>query len=275
MRLKRKCILIMAKDHTIHGVFMSFDLSAIEFSKKDMTRHVNLPRKMTADLAEFIGIMIGDGHLGLYIGKQRSGTALKRSSVIISCNSEERGYCCHIAKLFYTLFNLKLSFEPDPRSKAVYLKAHSKAVVQFLNLVLGIPINRKTDTANIPQIIKNGQDEFKYAFLKGLADTDFSVTFRKRPGKGHVYPRIKAAFKSRSLIDDLGEILKGVGFTYCKVYNEKVYRKGSEIPDLRHGLYLNGVSNFRAWCDTIGFSNPKFIKKVAKWNKEGVCPPGC
>ena len=43
---------------------MKFDLSEIEKSKNDEKAHIIIPNCMTTQLAEFIGIMIGDGHVG-------------------------------------------------------------------------------------------------------------------------------------------------------------------------------------------------------------------
>ena len=42
---------------------MIFDLSQIQISKNDLTRGLRLPTKPSAELAECIGIIIGDGYL--------------------------------------------------------------------------------------------------------------------------------------------------------------------------------------------------------------------
>jgi len=47
---------------------MKFDLSKIEFSKRDISRNIKLPIKLTENLAEFMGIIMGDGHLSHYRG---------------------------------------------------------------------------------------------------------------------------------------------------------------------------------------------------------------
>lgn len=41
----------------------------IEMSKNDKKRKIIIPKKITAELAEIIGIIIGDGHVGEYINK--------------------------------------------------------------------------------------------------------------------------------------------------------------------------------------------------------------
>lgn len=52
---------------------MKFDLSKIEMSKNDLKRKLKLPLKMSSLLAEDIGIMVGDGHIGKWI---RPGKAI-------------------------------------------------------------------------------------------------------------------------------------------------------------------------------------------------------
>ena len=48
---------------------MEFNLSKIKFSKNDINRNIKIPKILTKELAEFVGIMIGDGHLGYYENK--------------------------------------------------------------------------------------------------------------------------------------------------------------------------------------------------------------
>jgi len=45
---------------------MKFDLSNIELSYNDIRKNLTLPIKPSKELAEFIGILIGDGYIGYY-----------------------------------------------------------------------------------------------------------------------------------------------------------------------------------------------------------------
>ena len=242
-------------------------------SKSDITRSIVLPKFLNKELAEFMGIMVGDGHLSFSIGKQRGGTLLIRSDLAIACNKDERDYTKYITNQFFLLFNIKLSYEPDNRSETVLLRAHSKGIVQFLNKICEIPLNRKTDIAFIPNIIKNADNELKFAFLRGLADTDFSVIFRYRNGKGHNYPTIKASFKSKILVRDLEFLFKELDFK-CSTYYDIIKYDHRFGPTTINNIYLYGRNNFRMWNENISFSNKKFLRKVEKWQTDGVCPPG-
>ena len=101
------------------------------------------------------------------------------------------------------MFKSELNCIPDPRSQTMILRFNSKGMVQFLNKICEISLNRKTDIVFVPVIIKNASKGVKYQFLRGIADTDFTVTFQNRTGKGHNYPVIKCNFKSKFLIKDL------------------------------------------------------------------------
>ncbi len=249
---------------------MKLDISHIEFSRKDILRNIKLPTSLTPDLAEFIGIMVGDGHLGLYFREKERITS---SEIKIACNSNERVYIEHIMKLFEGLFGISLKIYKDKRSDTSLLTCYSKCIVQFLNQTCKIPINNKVSSVKISLLIQNGSNKIKTAFIRGLADTDFAVTFRNRIGKGHISPIIKAHFKSANLIRDLEQLFKELGFNYCCCYNTIKHDKRFEDTTL-HSIYLNGKKNFKKWNEEIGFSNPKFQKKVKKWLKDGNCPPG-
>ncbi|MBI2136430.1 hypothetical protein HYU06_05140 [Candidatus Woesearchaeota archaeon] len=213
------------------------------------------------------------GHLSYSVGKQRTGTKLARSQIIIAGNSNETEYLQFIQDIFYSLFNVELSYEKDNRSDTVLLRAHSKGILKFLSEKCEIPLNRKTEIVNVPEIIKCSSKGIKCAFLRGLADTDFSVTFKNKTNKGHNYPVIKASFRSKRLVQDLEKLYREIGFKYCVIYNLKQDDKRFGPIFMNH-IYLNGRKNIYRWIKNIGFSNYKFNRKVDKWLKDGVCPPG-
>lgn len=252
---------------------MKFDTSKIEMSKGDIRKEIKLPTTLTKELAEFMGIVIGDGHLAYSITKQKKKYKRVRSDVIISFNSTELDYIEYIKELLYYLFGHAPRYKKDKRSNTAQLVAHSKGLVQFLNKVCEIPLNKKTDIVGVPSIIKNSSDEIKYAFLRGLADTDFSVTFKNKNNSGHRYPVIKASFRSKRLIHDLEKLYTELGFKYCVLYNQ-IQTDKRFGPVIMHHIYLNGRKNIYKWIKNIGFSNYKFNRKVDKWLKDGVCPPG-
>lgn len=253
---------------------MKFNISEIELSKSDVNRKVSLPCFLSEELAEFIGIMIGDGNINSRYGKNSNGSKSLKSDIRISGNKKEEKYLRYVMTLFHSLFNLKMRYKQDTAQNAAVLKAHSKGIVQYLHKICEIPVNKKSDIVFIPEIIKKANTSIKCAFLRGLADTDFTVTFKNRTNKGHNYPVIKGSFKSKFLIEDLEVLYSELGFRYCVVYGERGFDKRINKYDIRHCIYLNGHENFEKWLSFVGFSNTKFHRKIEKFQKDRNCPPG-
>ena len=252
---------------------MNFKLEKVEMSPRDIGRGVILPKKLTKELSEMIGIIVGDGHLGLYPGITKKGHKFIRSDITVSGNIKEKEYLEYVMRLFRELFNLSMYYGKDTPPGGVRIRAHSKGIIQFFNKICEIPLNRKHDIVRIPDIIKNSSIENKCSFLRGLADTDFSVVFRNKTKLGYTYPAITACFKSKFLIEDLEELYTEFGYPYYVRYGE--VRPDKRFgPTIRNSVCLNGKKNFEKWLKEIGFSNPKFQRKVKKWQKDGFCPPG-
>ena len=253
---------------------MRFKLSKIEKSRSDIKRNIKFPTVLNKDLAELLGILVGDGSLGFYSRKNIRGSSYYIQRLIrIACNKKELDYIQYIVSLFYNLFNLKLKIVQDTKPNSIILRAQSKGILQFLNELCGLPLNRKSEIVSVPKIVKEATDEIKCAFIRGLTDTDFSVSFKNKTKRGHSYPMICGSFKSKLLINDLEVLFKELGFTYCVYYDSVRIDKRFTNPITMHHIYLNGEINLKRWIDKIGFSNSKFIDKVDFWLKNGVCPP--
>src|SRR3989344_9260859 len=175
-------------------------------SKSDILRKVTLPTNLDESLAEFLGIIVGDGHVGHYPEKDEYGKIkFIRRDVKIACNKNEEEYIKYIMQLSHKLFNIELKRMQDTAPNCIVLRMHSKGIVHFLS-DCGIPLNKKTNIVSIPPAIKRARKEVKCAFLRGLVDTDFAVTFKKKTKRGYSYPVIKGSFKSRLLVEDLAEL---------------------------------------------------------------------
>ncbi|MFH1771032.1 MAG: LAGLIDADG family homing endonuclease [archaeon] len=253
---------------------MKFNLSNIKLSKADIRRKIVLPIKLTKELAEFIGIMVGDGHIRSSTGISKTGSKFQRSDVIITGSLKEKNYLEYVMVLFKRLFNIEMYSKRDFRSKTIQLFVHSMAVVQFLNKICEIKLNKKSDVVRVSEIIKNSNKNCKCAFLRGLADTDFSVSFQNKNDTGHKYPVIKGSFRSKNLVSDLELLFLELGFKYCTYYDENRPDKRFSTIVVMHNIYLYGKHNLLFWINEIGFSNEKFIRKIRKWEQDGFCPPG-
>ena len=127
--------------------------------------------KITPKIAELCGIITGDGHLSKYITKRRTNY-----KIIISGNkTEEVEYFKYISELFYTIFNKR----PKLRVEKEYARLciDSKPILEFFENI-GIKVGNKTRSASIPKRLTKNK-ELTNAFLRGLADTDFGISFKK------------------------------------------------------------------------------------------------
>ncbi|MFQ6020745.1 MAG: hypothetical protein ACE5J4_01845 [Candidatus Aenigmatarchaeota archaeon] len=235
----------------------NLDLSKIKLSFKDKIKKLKFPKKMNEKLAEDIGIHIGDG--SMYI------TGSSKQSYEIKCSGhpedDKEHYLNTIIPLKEELFNIKIKpklFKPKKTDFGFVIC--SKALFYFYNKVIGIPAGNKTKICKIPDIIMKSEDKIKIAFLRGLADTDFSLTFKSKSKKHnlHTYPLIFAGFASNNLINDLKDVLSDLNFTFC--YCSYFGRRYDKLY-LKYVINLNGVENLEKWMKLIGFNNQKHLTK--------------
>ena len=100
----------------------------IPYSVKDKYSNISLPRYLSEDLAEFVGIIIGDGHLN-YEVREKS----RFYSVTISCNfTEDMEYFKNIINpLFEELFNANMSIIKSKNWNYFNAVKCSKSIVNF------------------------------------------------------------------------------------------------------------------------------------------------
>ena len=241
----------------------------VQFSNKDKYLGITLPNYISPELAEFIGILVGDGHLN-YEVRSKS----RFYSITISCNfSEDMDYFRDtINPIFKKLFNANFTVIKSKKLNYFNAVKCSKSIVNFLNLNFSVPIGNKTSDIQIPRIILNSNNPIKAAFIRGLTDTDFSLSFKKRK-YFHSYPVIKCSLKSKNIICQLNKILMDFGLKTSLALNEKNFDKRFNINHERHTIYLSGRNNLEKWTALIGFSNPRLYSKYLIWKNFGFCPP--
>jgi len=166
---------------------MNLDLSKINFSRFDLKRGLKLPKELSEKLAEDIGIMVGDGSIGKIVRPKRAvdyqimcyGNAI----------TDNLFYGTYVKNLKKDLFNLNFQFSDRPKNTCE-LRINSKGLLEFYTKIIGLPLGKKGNLG-IPPLIMNSKDNIKSAFIRGLADSDFSFTFRRRNKKIMYYPLIK------------------------------------------------------------------------------------
>lgn len=222
-------------------------------------KEVIIPKKVTKELAELCGIILGDGHITY---NKNNGDY----RVEISGDLREDEYFNHISSLIISLFNKNPTIKIKDDELRLYFS--SKKIIDKL-IDLGLPAGKKKYIARIPNwAIYN--KEFGAHFLRGLADTDFCICFKKGERLKHDYPVIKVGLCSKNLIEDIKTLLNKFGITYYYLYMKRKTNFG--IFDL-YELDINGRENLEKWMKTIGFSNPKHLTKIAIWRRFGYYNP--
>ncbi len=248
---------------------MKLALSRVEFSKYDEKIKIKVPRTLTPKLAYFIGIHVGDGTL--VYDKSKYHYIIGYTGHLIDEWDFHRDI---ITPLVRELFNKDVIQTEDLREnkKSVRIFFKSKAIFTFLSKVIELPVGSKK-TLGIPSIIKMANNTIKMNFIRGLADTDFTLTFKKKYRSVHYYPSIAISSASKSLINDLKNVLIDLSFRpyYLKSYKKfdrrnSTYYHGAEID-------LNGLYNLNLWMKKIGFTSTKHLTKYEIWKKYGYCPP--
>lgn len=245
----------------LRGDLIKFDLTKIEFSNNDEKRGVTLPSEPNTKLAELIGILIGDGHVAYY-------PKCHNYDIEISGHSDHdySYHKDHINYLIKDLFNITPKFFIWKTRNEMRSRILSKAIFNFMKM-MEFPGGRKGNMPVSAWIMKDG--EYMRSFLRGLADTDFSLVFKRRSNGKYSYPVIKGSIKNRNVIGSVEKILKVLKIKYCVCYDENKYDKRSERNQTIHSIYIYGKKNLELWMKLVGFNNKKHLNKYIEWKNNG------
>lgn len=245
-----------------------FDLSSVRYSRVDEEKGIILPKKLTEDLAEDIGIHIGDGSLYLS-GKNRSSSEFHYSGNIL-----EKEYIEYILNLKKKLYNISRIREyKNSRKTEIGFRFSSLALATFYTSVFKMPIGKKSKIVDVPQVINGSKNnKFLAGFLRGIVDTDFSLTYKNK-GKAYSYPVLHGGLANKALIKSIARIFKKLGFKIYVNTEIKHFDIRTKKTYYTSIIDLNGKDNLIKYFSKIGFNNPKNNLKYLVWKKLGYCPP--
>ena len=212
-----------------------------------------IPKIITPELAEFIGILAGDGYIAH--NKKKSDYIIE----IVGDKKLDKEYLeNYVSFLIYNIFNTYPKIYQRKDQNTMILRINSKEIYYFLFL-LGFPSGKKNNF-NIPKCIN---DELMLFFIRGLADTDFSLNFKKRK-LIDFYPVIKIRLISSNVIKSINSWLSKNGFKTSMSLNYVQKDKRGYNSSIMSYLELNGRTNFSKWMELIGFRNKKHLVKIKK-----------
>lgn len=204
----------------------------IQLSWKDKEKNIRFPRKMSPELAEEIGVHLGDGCL-----------SYNRNYFSVKCNKKEEKYVTDfLFPLYKKLYNLDLKLMQLPSVSG--FEIYSKALCQFKNKVLNIPYGEKKERIEVPkEIIESKNKPIYQSLIRGTFDTDGCVYIAKKK-----YPIILIDIKSKKLIEQISNMLKKLGFIPA------IYKY--------HRIAISGPTMLNKWIKEINSNNPKNITKL-------------
>lgn len=191
------------------------------------------PIKRNLILAEFIGVLFGDGHVGKY-----------QTSITLD-SKNDREYADYLKDIIENKFGItaKLSFRKNARALDLTVSsiAFSKKMVRF-GMVEG---NKLREGLHIPRWILSSNG-YTQAFLRGLFDTDGCVysELKKINGKEYRYTGIAFASASPVFLGEIAEALKRLGFFPTYTPRQK-------------SVYIRKQTSVNAYFSRISSHNPK------------------
>ena len=199
---------------------------------------IKKPRK-SKELAEFIGIAIGDGGISKY-------------QIVITLHKiDDLEYSKFVNNLMKKLFGISPSIYYRPNYSVINITISRVELVKFF-VKMGLRIGNKIQQGiNIPKWIKNN-NRYKIACLRGLIDTDGSIIIHKYRSRGKYYTYKKIGFTSRSpfLLKSVSEILNGLNIKHR-------FMK-------RYDIRIEAKENVKNYFKIVGTHNPKHLKRYYK-----------
>lgn len=201
-------------------------------------KRYRLPFGFNEKLAEYVGIMLGDG-------------CITPGQCNITLNSvADREYAQFVSQFEKNLFGEGPKLYKRKDSKALVLYYNSRFIIRYL-LSIGLKIGSKVkQQVDVPNWIKNNP-YYKIACVRGLMDTDGGIFLHRYKVNGKEYAYRKICFTNRSipLLIFVKETLEELGFTskmISNVVNKQVW------------LYNN--IEVMDYLKKIGTNNPRLLR---------------
>ncbi len=180
------------------------------------------------ELAESIGIFLGDGGLGKYQAK------ISLSALV------DREYSKFVAKLLKKVFDTSPSFSERSDDHTITLVVSG---IRFVDMLEKFGLKRGDKMRNkirIPTWISENET-YSIACLRGLFDTDGGLYFHKK--RNGTYIGWCFSSYSRPLLQDIQEILRRIGLHAKKEQDTKLYLYS--LNDVLHYMEVVGSHNVK------------------------------
>lgn len=216
-------------------------IRSLRYPKKSHRNIVLLP-KHSVDLAEFFGIMLGDGGINNPWQANITLNAIK-----------DHEYSQYVKRLIQILFGITPTSFVYKTKDAIRILANGISLVDFL-VSKGLPRGNKLRAGlRIPPWIMRNK-KFSHACVRGLVDTDGCMFIHIHTVAEKEYKNIGLTFSSRSseLIFQVAAIMEKSGIM------PHVSARGTEI-------YVYRKDAIERYLKMFGSSNPRITSVYKKW----------
>jgi hypothetical protein len=194
----------------------------------------------SAELAEFAGIMLGDGGISKY-------------QIKITLNHiSDKPYSKFVFNLIKKLFKTKPIIYYYPQKSILDITLSRREIVKFCVEKIGLKIGNKIkQKIDIPSWI-NQNRKFQIACLRGLIDTDGSIfthTYRVNK-KWYSYKKLDFSSSSEPLRQSVYNIFIRIGLNPRLAQNKSVR--------------LDSIEDMIKYFSIVGSHNPKHLKRYSK-----------
>lgn len=195
---------------------------------------VTVPRRQSANLAEFFGILLGDGSVTKYFSK------------IYLNRIADKKYAPFVKDLAEKLFKgASVTYRERLGNGTIEIQISSREACDFLKNI-GFDAKNRT----IPLWITEKGSYIK-ATIRGLFDTEGSVGIKYFHGKNgkYIYKQLTVTNKNRNILIFISKNLAALGFS----------------PTVNSGknIYISNPRDIRRFIREIGLHNPKLTNKIA------------
>ena len=211
---------------------------------------MQIPSKISTELAEEVGWHIGDGSMNFYKNRGKlKGFYQLRGHI----EDDKEHYEKRIKPFFKKLYNLEINLREMPSTRVFGFQIWRDSLIKFKQK-FGLPLGKKFEILIPKQFLSN--PNLTKAVLRGIFDTDGGIYLQKKNRK--LYPRIYITTISFKLSEQLLKLFNELGFRitkYSQLYNKDFNRQRSYI------LTIRGVKMFHKFMEEISPKNPKHGKK--------------
>ncbi|HLD97960.1 MAG TPA: LAGLIDADG family homing endonuclease [Candidatus Nanoarchaeia archaeon] len=206
-------------------------------------------------IAEFIGVMLGDGSIGIY--NTKAGNKIKKQYVVkVTLDSRNKKYIRYVSNLMKDVLNVEPKICLKKNENTADIRTFRRDKFEYITKTIGLKISPKWNSMEIP---KNYMKEKLYPFiLRGLFDTDGSVTIFNN--NGIIYPRIEIKICPSPAQQQFLEIIKKLNFNYTVQNLDK-----GEIR-----VRISGKNELNKWFTIVGSSNDNYLERMNPFLKKGL-----